>query len=95
MLDPLGVAGGVAPVVAHRQLEAVGPVVAELRVEPDERYLVGQGGARQPEQFVEHLWQGDERRPDVEREPVALADGQLATGHLVAFEHHHMMARSA
>ena len=65
--------GRLIAVVEDRQLAAVAPAVPELRIEADQVDLLVERRSRDPEQFVEHVREGDQRRPDVERVAVARA----------------------
>ena len=74
--------------VGNDERRAVGPAVVELGVESNRFDVLGQCRTRRPEQVVEHVRQRQQRRTDVDAEPIALHTGQLAAGDVAPLAHH-------
>ena len=74
--------------VGNDERRAVGPAVVELGVESNGFDVLGQCRTRRPEEVVEHVRQRQQRRTDVDAEPIALQTGQLAAGDVAPLAHH-------
>ena len=73
-------------IIGHVEGRAVRPAVPDLRVEPHEFELVGERGARQPEQLVEDVRQREQGRTELERVAAFLQRGELAADHRIALD---------
>ena len=60
----------------------------ELWVEADELDVLRQRRTRHPEHLFEHVWQRQQRRPDVDAEPIAPQACQLAARDVAPLAHH-------
>ena len=74
---------------AQARLEQAQARLRLAQIEPDEVELLVERRAGETEHLVEHAGQREQRRADVEREPVGLVDGQLAPDDGAALEHRH------